>query len=440
MHRPLPTMVVAVGPQGDGPVPRLSLHVCVLEHSSVAYGAPMTDLLAEEEVPPAALLLRDLEGLTDELVLRIREGEFAYAEARGLSLEELTLICRDNLAQVLSRLAGAPTTGTGPAKRTGRLKAEAGVPLAALLHAYRLAGRLIWDRLVEAAGDDVRHVLPRLGGEVWVVIDEVSGAAAEAHQAFMMERSAREAGERAAHLRALLGGRVDRAQLWDTRHVLDLPEEGTFLAIYAEGVSTDDVLLRIESQIRRFDARMLWIRDRGCCLGMLDVTSARIPLVVGTLKSVKHAQIAISRPFESLLNASDALAEAQLAFRCKAPGTPGLSIYGDDLISLMAVSSPEPATLLANEVFGRLLRLPDVECTVLLETLETWFECGGSNSEVATRLHYHRNTIHQRLRRVEELTGRSCSNPVQASELYLALRALRLRSGSSMDRVEGDGR
>lgn len=41
---------------------------------------------------------------------------------------------------------------------------------------------------------------------------------------------------------------------------------------------------------------------------------------------------------------------------------------------------------------------------------------------------YHRNTIHQRLRRIETLTGRRCSDPKSAAELYLALRAIRLES------------
>ncbi|MCP2318099.1 PucR C-terminal helix-turn-helix domain-containing protein [Nocardia amikacinitolerans] len=55
-----------------------------------------------------------------------------------------------------------------------------------------------------------------------------------------------------------------------------------------------------------------------------------------------------------------------------------------------------------------------------------WFECAGSNLEVARRLHFHRNTIHNRLRRIENLTNRRCADPKAAAELYIALRAARL--------------
>ena len=75
---------------------------------------------------------------------------------------------------------------------------------------------------------------------------------------------------------------------------------------------------------------------------------------------------------------------------------------------------------------GSVLELPDHETETLLETLSCWFDCAGSASAVAERLHFHRNTIHQRLKRIEQLTGRTCSNPAEAAELYLALQSVQL--------------
>jgi DNA-binding PucR family transcriptional regulator len=45
----------------------------------------------------------------------------------------------------------------------------------------------------------------------------------------------------------------------------------------------------------------------------------------------------------------------------------------------------------------------------------------------AAKLHVHRNTVHYRLRRVAELTGRSLAEPTGVAELHLALEATRIR-------------
>ncbi|MEV5838302.1 helix-turn-helix domain-containing protein [Nocardia sp. NPDC052112] len=72
------------------------------------------------------------------------------------------------------------------------------------------------------------------------------------------------------------------------------------------------------------------------------------------------------------------------------------------------------------------VRRADSERRARSSTPSLWFECGGSNTEVAQRLHYHRNTIHFRLRRIETRTDRRCSDPKAAAEPYAALTAARL--------------
>ncbi|WP_406433052.1 PucR family transcriptional regulator [Streptomyces sp. NBC_01589] len=62
----------------------------------------------------------------------------------------------------------------------------------------------------------------------------------------------------------------------------------------------------------------------------------------------------------------------------------------------------------------------------LLDTLHAWFAADGSTAEAARQLHCHRNTVLHRIARIAELTGRVPTRPVDAAELYVALRALRL--------------
>lgn len=61
-----------------------------------------------------------------------------------------------------------------------------------------------------------------------------------------------------------------------------------------------------------------------------------------------------------------------------------------------------------------------------LETLEAFFQCSGSKSQMARKLHIDRRTVHHRLKRVDRLVGNSLSNPDKLLSLHLAIRAYRL--------------
>lgn len=64
--------------------------------------------------------------------------------------------------------------------------------------------------------------------------------------------------------------------------------------------------------------------------------------------------------------------------------------------------------------------------TDLLETFACWARAGGDGSRAAEALYCHRNTVFNRLRRLQDLTGRRLSDPVDLVHLTLAVEALRL--------------
>ncbi|MEV1206403.1 PucR family transcriptional regulator [Microbispora rosea] len=92
------------------------------------------------------------------------------------------------------------------------------------------------------------------------------------------------------------------------------------------------------------------------------------------------------------------------------------------------VCQPELAGHLAGGVLGPIIASPDGG--VLLATLEAWLRCEGSAVRAAVELYCHRNTVFNRVRRIEQLTGRSLARPLDVVELSLALDAVRLLPGT----------
>ncbi|MFD3415672.1 PucR family transcriptional regulator [Streptomyces cyaneofuscatus] len=108
------------------------------------------------------------------------------------------------------------------------------------------------------------------------------------------------------------------------------------------------------------------------------------------------------------------------------PGAREIVALDERLPTALVASAPELSARLVAEVFGPLLVLAPAERALLVGTLEAWLECGGSVGRAAVRLRCHRNTVFNRLRRLERLTSRSLSHPRELVETVLALDALRL--------------
>ncbi len=144
-------------------------------------------------------------------------------------------------------------------------------------------------------------------------------------------------------------------------------------------------------------------------------------------------RIGIGNPVEGLAAVGEARRLADTALRiCPAAG--GTVRLADHLPAALVVSSPELGRALADKVLGPLLGLEPADREVLLDTLTTWLACDGSAQRAGERLYCHRNTVLNRLRRCEQLTGRSLARPSDVVEVSLALTAralLRDRPGAA---------
>jgi DNA-binding PucR family transcriptional regulator len=97
-----------------------------------------------------------------------------------------------------------------------------------------------------------------------------------------------------------------------------------------------------------------------------------------------------------------------------------VSVFQDSVLGVAAVSAPDVTRKLAEITLGSFGDLQQEEKQSLLETFAVWLDHKGSVSETAAAMFCHPNTVRNRLRRIEDRTGRSLSAPLELAELCLA--------------------
>lgn len=368
-------------------------------------------------------LLRSVDALSDRVTRQILGGEVAYAGA--ISADQLADIVRVNVRALLEALAGGAASLDAP-RLAGRVKAERGIPMASLLHAYRLAGLVVWDEMVSrSAATDSSESLVRVSSDVWGIIDRFSTAAAEAYREVVEAKDRRDLQARSVMLLSLLEGSTTR-DAGPTLRALGLPEPAHYVVVVAEISGTgDDPLPGAPARLHSAGVRSVWATSGREHVGLLACASrSDVSAAARVLAAAATSRVGSSRPFTSMEHAPGGLRQGQVSLECVPPGSVGVHAYGTAPIDTLLATQASAAAELRRDVLGPLAATGDPER--LLETLEAWFAADGSTAEAGRLLHCHRNTVGYRLGRIATLTGRSVSRPAEAAELYAALRATRL--------------
>ena len=372
-------------------------------------------------------LVDSVDALTDGVVDQILAGEHAYSE-NPMSRDLLHSIVRENISALLATLAGTTNSLAAP-RRAGRVKAEHGIPMTSLLHAYRLAGLQLWNEMMaRSIGTQRTETLLHLSSDVWGIIDRFSGAAAEAYRAFVDERDRRDEQARSVILLSLLDGSAAPGEIGGLVRALELPERARYLVVAAERNSSGaDPVPAVHGRLRAAGICSAWTAWNGEYVGLIGVPSlADLDRAVSIVAADAKSRVGISRAFTQLATSPDAVSQARMSVECIASPGVGIHRYGSAPLDLLLVAQPGYGAELRDSVFAKLLGPNSVDGAVLLDTLEAWFDADGSTTDAGRRMHCHRNTVLYRLGRIAELTGRSVSRPAEASELYAALRAVRL--------------
>ncbi|GAC1383177.1 MAG: helix-turn-helix domain-containing protein [Marmoricola sp.] len=375
------------------------------------------------------LLLPDADALGARMGERIRAEVAWYADNDVLDAAEVDRNCADNVRYVLGMLAGANRDDHDVPRVTGIDRAGRGAPYAAVLQAFRVGGRFLWEVLVERAEPEARDLLLRSAADIWALSDELAAQVTEAFRGALVERARRDGQTRSVLVGTLLDGEGAHAEeLWEIADALDLRSGGDFVIVSAHCAAPGaEALPDIERTLRRQNVTSAWRLVNHHQDGIVVL---RFGFDLHQLKELlEHAavgRIGTSTPFQRLEDAAEARRSARLACLGMAPDAAGVLAYDDDPLAILLASVPDQAAHLARALVSPVLDLPVDDGAVLVETARAWLAERGSTSTAARVLHVHRNTVRYRLRRIEELCGLDLADPSDTARLHIALEAVRI--------------
>jgi hypothetical protein len=370
------------------------------------------------ELVPA--LLDRLDEMTDRMVEILVETEPAYREAMAGGDPQLRATLRHNLEVGVRGLrpdvpAAYHQSHAEGARAVGRLRAAQGIPLEAVLRAYRLGGQITWEALVALSRQGDRHddgLLLEVAGSLWRTNDRGCSAAAEGYRAEERRRSGLDGVERQRLLDGLLDGRGgDPAFARTAAELLSVPLAGRLAVVVAPVPDEGDEQPDPAAALLKRGIRSAWGTRSQASVGVVGLGARRLPELLTWLGAVATGPVGVSSVVEGAAAVAGAYRLAETAARTLPDGVARVVTIDDRLPEALLSNSPEIMSRLVAQTLGRLLELPGDEREVLLETLSAFLDADGSPTRAADLLYCHRNTVMHRLRRIESVTGRKLTDP-----------------------------
>ncbi len=377
------------------------------------------------------LVISQLDSLTDELVREIRKENAGYLAAETVSVTELRRSCRDNLERVLQMLGDIVPSGVDPldaAVVTGTRRAERRAPLEAVLRSFRIGGRVVWRTLARVAKEDGTIAwddMVEVAAAVWTVVDDASSAVAGAYRRTELRLRRLDEHRRVTLFTDLLRGRArDATFAGEAAAELDLLPDSGYLVLATDLGGSG--LAAAEDMLAVHGIRSIWQPHARQSVGLVALTDHGPERVLDLLDGSIRDRVGVSPRVQGLGEVGVAHELAVVALRTLQPGTAAVARLDDHLPAALLVRSPDLAERLVDVVLGPLLRLPDGERQALLATLSAYLRANRSPAAAAERLYCHRNTVLNRMSKVENLLGRSLEDFDAALTVSYALLALDL--------------
>ncbi|MNT30890.1 Purine catabolism regulatory protein [compost metagenome] len=130
-----------------------------------------------------------------------------------------------------------------------------------------------------------------------------------------------------------------------------------------------------------------------------------------------------SAPLQTLTRSAEALREALLA-SAHTHAQRRICRYAElETDTPWLPRTPDEAKRAFHTVLGAIHDYDQAQRTTLLQTLQVFLEENRSWLHAAKRLHVHKQTLVYRVRRIEEISGRSMDSTADVAALWLALQS-----------------
>jgi PucR C-terminal helix-turn-helix domain/GGDEF-like domain len=355
----------------------------------------------------------------------IRRDVAVYRDDDVVSQGELIESCTKNVRFIVAGLVGPQTFDTTPASATGDARAHAGVPLPAVMAAYRVGSHHVWQALHELTGAETSisaHALLSATERIWEAQDVYTEAMVSAYRDRATRQVLEDQARRTALTEALFAGSAPAGRtLWEIADLLELPTRGPYVIVAAATPELGRYALAgIANKLRSLDIYSAWQLLPELEIGIAYVASERSHRkLFAALTRANTTSIGVSPRFDDLAEAGSAVRYARIALK-GANGDRRVVEFENTVLGIAAVSDPEVSRRLAEMVLGGLRSLPDEDSQILCDTFRSWVAHRGSIPETAADIYCHPNTVRHRLHRIEDHTGRSVTAPVDIAELCLA--------------------
>ncbi|MGW3244376.1 PucR family transcriptional regulator [Streptomyces sp. NPDC001070] len=374
-------------------------------------------------------MLERSDELADRVTARLHTEAPGFVDHGGdpdRSPGEIATIIRLHLDRLVEPECDAVTIRH--MRAVGRRQAEQGMPLELLMHALAVGGAVMWQELVDTVAahhPDRIHLMVHIAPRMWGFRERSAAILTDAYREALGACAADDSELAATLLGVLLDGRTNSLDVRAAAQVLGVPAQGRFVVAVtsvrtsASGTPGDDAF-PVGSGNRILRA------PRGAGEVLVVLLGDRPPAVLARLlRAVPRLRAGVSPVVEGLSELHQALTLAGLALStCSADDE--VALWEDRVPAALIALDRPLAGELADRVLGPLRELPDGERDSLLGTFAAWMDCDGCLRTAAERLDCHRNTVLNRLRRLELLTGRRLGRPRDLVDLTLAVDVFRI--------------
>src|SRR5271155_2053592 len=231
----------------------------------------------------------------------------AYHDGTVVTKDEVRASCEANLTFVFDSLAGHADVDVSVAEHTGTTRALSGVPLPALMTAYRIGFRFMWEETLaaaRAAGIPTESIL-EVTARVFLAQDTFTEAMSTAYRQELTAQILEREEERSALVEALLSRRItDSHSLWEAADLLRLPTSGPYVVVAAELPAIGKLALpTIENKLSIRDIRSAWRLLPDLQVGIVHLrgpATETLGTVAEVLRQAATARVGISPPFHEL--------------------------------------------------------------------------------------------------------------------------------------------